>query len=150
MTELLFDKNTGSFNAAGLLLRSETCCSDLTKTFFAESPCTLTGPDFLMCGPLNPVMLWGALFGMSIRFYKQTLHSVTLSLTQGEVARLGYDAEEKHLLNEKKKLSSLLEKSLGQTADQFSLACNTFDFSWGSLRVIVDLKSTWCGIEVQY
>lgn len=85
-----------------------------------------------------------------VRFYKDVVHGVTLTLEQSKVSALGYDATEKDLLTEKKTLTALLSKQLACSPSSTSLGADVFDFSWASVVSRADLKSTWCGIELRY
>lgn len=105
--------------------------------------------DFVVYGPVS-VLLWGQRFGVGIRFFKEVVHGVTLTLEQSRVAALGYDATEKDLLAEKKTLTTMLSKHLACLPSSTSLGADVFDFPWGGVVSRADLKSTWCGIEVWY
>jgi hypothetical protein len=108
-----------------------------------------SAPDFVMYGPL-PVQLWGQRFAAGIRFFNDVVHGITLTLEQSKVDALGYDATEKDLLAEKKTLTRMLSKQLGCPPSSTSLGADVFEFPWGGIVAIADLKSTWCGIEVRY
>jgi hypothetical protein len=105
--------------------------------------------DFTVYGPVS-VKLWEQRFVVGIRFFKDVVHGVTLTLEQGKVAALGYDATEKDLLAEKKTLTMMLSKQLECLPLSTSLGADVFDFPWGGVVSRADLKSTWCGIEVRY
>ena len=105
--------------------------------------------DFTLYGPVS-VQLWGQRFVAGIRFFKDVVHGVTLTLEQSKVAALGYDATEKDLLAEKKTLTIMLSKQLKCSPSSTSLGADMFDFPWGGVVSRADLKSTWCGIEVRY
>ena len=70
-----------------------------------------SAPDFVVYGPVS-VQLWGRRFVAGIRFFRDVVHGVTLTLEQSKVAALGYDATEKDLLAEKKTLTTMLSKQL--------------------------------------
>lgn len=108
-----------------------------------------SAPDFVMYGPVS-VQLWGQRFVAGIRFFRDVVHGVTLTLEQSKVAALGYHATEKDLLAEKKRLTTMLSKQLEYSPSSTSLGADVFDFSWGGVVSRADLKSTWCGIEVRY
>ena len=108
-----------------------------------------SAPDFTVYGPVS-VQLWGQRFVAGIRFFKDVVHGVTLTLEQSKVAALGYDATEKDLLAEKKTLTIMLSKQLKCSPSSTSLGADMFDFPWGGVVSRADLKSTWCGIEVRY
>lgn len=108
-----------------------------------------SAPDFVVYGPVS-VHLWGQRFVVGIRFFRDVLHGVTLTLEQGRVAALGYDATEKDLLAEKKKLTTMISKQLECLPSSTSLGADVFEFPWGGVVSRADLKSTWCGIEVGY
>ena len=106
-------------------------------------------PDFLVYGPVSG-HLWGQRFVVGIRFFRDVIHGVTLTLEQSKVAALGYEATEKDLMAEKKKLTTMLSKQLECLPSSTSLGADVFEFPWGSVVSRADLKSTWCGIEVRY
>ena len=108
-----------------------------------------SAPDFVLYGPVS-VQLWGQRFVAGIRFFKDVVHGVTLTLEQSKVAALGYDATEKDLLAEKKTLTTMLSKQLECSPSSTSLGADVFDFPWGGVVSRADLKSTGCGIEVRY
>jgi len=108
-----------------------------------------SAPDFVVYGPVS-VQLWGKRFVFGIRFFRDVIHGVTLTLEQSKVVALGYDATEKDLLAEKKRLTTMLSKQMECSPSSTSLGADVFDFSWGGVVSRADLKSTWCGIEVRY
>jgi len=108
-----------------------------------------TAPDFVVYDAAS-LVLWGQRFGGGVRFFKDVVHGVTLTLEQSRVAALGYDATENDLLAEKKILTKLLSKNLGCPPSSTSLGADVFEFPWGGVVARADLKSTWCGIEVWY
>lgn len=108
-----------------------------------------SAPDFIIYGPVT-IQLWGQRFVAGVRFFKDIVHGVTLTLENGRVAKLAYDATEKDLLAEKKALTTVISKQLGSTLSSTSLGADVFDFPWGGIVSSADLKSTWCGIEVRY
>lgn len=87
---------------------------------------------------------------VGIRFYRDVVHGVILTLEQGRVAALGYDATEKDLLAEKKKLTTMLSKQLACSPASTTLGADVFEFPWGGVVSRADLKSSWSGIEVVY
>ena len=109
----------------------------------------ISAPDFVVYGPIS-VQLWDSRFIAGIRFFRDVVHGVTLTLEQSKVAALGYDATEKDLLAEKKTLTTMLSKQLKCSPTAISLGADVFEFPWGSVVSRADLKSTWCGIEVRY
>jgi hypothetical protein len=108
-----------------------------------------SAPDFVVYGPVS-IQLWGQRFVAGIRFFKDVVHGVTLTLEQSKVAALGYDATEKDLLAEKKTLTTMLSNHLECSPSSTSLGADVFDFPWGGVVSRADLKSTWCGIEIRY
>jgi hypothetical protein len=58
-----------------------------------------SAPDFVVYGPVS-IQLWGQRFVAGIRFFREVVHGVTLTLEQSKVAALRYDATEKDLLAE--------------------------------------------------
>jgi hypothetical protein len=106
-------------------------------------------PDFVLYGPVS-IQLWGQRFVAGIRFFRDVVHGVTLTLEQSKVSALGYNATEKDLLAEKKTLTAMLSKQLERSPSSTSLGADVFDFPWGGVVSRADLKSTWCGIEVRY
>lgn len=108
-----------------------------------------SAPDFVVYGPVS-VQLWGQRFVAGIRFFRDVVHGVTLTLEQSKVAALGYDATEKDLLAEKKMLTTMLSKQLECSPSSTSLGADVFDWPWGGVVSRADLKSTWCGIEIRY
>lgn len=108
-----------------------------------------SAPDFILYGPVA-IQLWGQRFVGGIRFFKDIVYGLTLTLEGGRVAALGYDATEKDLLSEKKILTTLVSKKMGFGPSSTSLGADVFDLSWGGIISRADLKSSWCGIEVRY
>lgn len=108
-----------------------------------------SAPDFVLYGPVS-IQLWGQRFVAGIRFFRDVVHGITLTLEQSKVAALGYDATEKDLLYEKKTLTAMLSKQLENSPSSTSLGADVFDFPWGCVISRADLKSTWCGVEVRY
>jgi len=108
-----------------------------------------SAPDFVVYGPVS-VQLWDRRFVAGIRFFRDIVHGVTLTLEQSKVAALGYDATEKDLLAEKKTLTTMLSKQLKCSPTATSLGADVFEFPWGGIVSRADLKSTWCGIEVRF
>jgi len=108
-----------------------------------------SAPDFVVYGSVS-VQLWEQGFVVGFRFFKDVVHGVTLTLEQSKVAALGYDATEKDLLVEKKKLTAMLSKQLKCSPSSTLLGADVFEFPWGGVVSRADLKSTWCGIEVWY
>lgn len=108
-----------------------------------------SAPDYVVYGPVS-VLLWGQHFSVGLRFFKDVVQGVTLTLEQSKVAALGYDATEKDLLAEKKTLTAMLSKHLACFPPSTSLGADVFEYPWGGVVSRADLKSTWCGIEVWY
>ncbi|WP_273036442.1 hypothetical protein [Massilia timonae] len=108
-----------------------------------------SAPDYVVYGPIS-VVLWGQRFSVGLRFFKDVVQGVTLTLEQGRVAALGYDATEKDLLAEKKILTTMISKHLACLPSSTSLGADVFEFPWGGIVSRADQKSTWCGIEVWY
>lgn len=108
-----------------------------------------TGPGFVVY-EAESLVVWGQRFGGGVRFFKDLVHGVTLTLENSKVAALGYDATENDLLAEKNVLTKLLTKNLGRPPSSTSLGANVFEFVWGGVVARADLKSTWCGIEIWY
>ncbi|WP_322401160.1 hypothetical protein [Massilia luteola] len=69
--------------------------------------CRESAPDFVLYGPVS-IQLWGQRFVAGIRFSRDVVHGVTLTLEQSNVSALGYNATEKDLLAEKKTLTAML------------------------------------------
>lgn len=86
-----------------------------------------SAPDFVVYGPVS-VQLWGQRFVAGIRFFRDVVHGVTLTLEQSKVAALGYDATEKDLLAEKKMLTTMLSKQLECSTLSTSLGADVFDW----------------------
>lgn len=86
-----------------------------------------TAPDFVM-NDAGSLVLWRQQFGGGVRFFKDVVHGVTLTLEQSRVAALGYDATENDLLAEKKILTKLLSKNLGCPPSSTSLGADVFEF----------------------
>lgn len=108
-----------------------------------------SAPNFVVYGPVS-IQLWGQRFVAGIRFYKDVIHGVTLTLEQSKVAALGYDATEKDLLAEKEMFTTLFLKQLECSLSSRSLGADVFEFPWGGIVSRADLKSTWCSIEIRY
>lgn len=123
--------------------------SEFDRGFGQHVAARKSAPDFVVYGPVA-IQLWGQRFVAGVRFFKDVVHGVTLTLEYGRVAALGYDATEKDLLAEKKTLTTMVSKQLECTPSSTSLGADVFDFPWGGVVSRADLKSTWCGIEVRY
>lgn len=108
-----------------------------------------SAPHYAVYGPTS-VVLWEQRFLVGLRFFKDVVQAVTLTLEQGRVAVLGYNATEKALLAEKKTLTTVISKHLACLPSSTSLGADIFEFPWGGIVSRADLKSTWCGIEVWY
>lgn len=108
-----------------------------------------SAPHYVVYGPTS-VVLWEQRFLVGLRFFKDVVQAVTLTLEQGRVAVLGYNATEKALLAEKKTLTTVISKHLACLPSSTSLGADIFEFPWGGIVSRADLKSTWCGIEVWY
>ncbi|WP_440963736.1 hypothetical protein ACL58G_26910 [Massilia sp. GER05] len=108
-----------------------------------------SAPDYVVYGPMS-VVVWGQRFLVGLRFFKDVVQAVTLTLEQDRVAALGYEATEKDLLAEKKTLTTVISKHLACLPSSTSLGADVFEFPWGGIVSRADLKSTWCGIVVWY
>jgi len=108
-----------------------------------------TGPGFVIFSGWS-VQLWGQRFLGDITFFRDVVYGAMLTLEQGKVARLGYDATEKDLLAEKKKLTAIVSQQLSCSPSSSSLGADVFEFPWGGVLSRADLKSTWCYLEVRY
>jgi hypothetical protein len=148
----------GSFDpSSGVLLvdGQPWAAPDLRRSEFVANPGnrpalrTSTTDGHFLAGPTK-VVLWGHRFTVGLTFVQEHLHSATLSLPDGKVATLGYDADEKDLLQEKKMLTALLTKQLGRPPSQSSLGSDAFEYGWGAVMAKADLKSTWAGVEIRY
>ena len=126
----------------------------LTRSEFArgigqQAPVENYLPDYALSGTVS-MRLWGHRFVGGVRFFKDAIHGVTLTLEQSRVDALGYDATEQDLLAEKKTLTAILSKHLACAPSSTSLGADVFAFPWGAVIARADLKSTWCGIELRY
>lgn len=99
---------------------------------------------------LDSIQLWGQGFVGGIRFVSDVVDVVILTLEQGRVRALGYDATEKDLLKEKKTLTTILSKRLARPLSSTSLGADVFELPWGGVVARADLKSTWCGVVIHY
>lgn len=106
-------------------------------------------PDYVIYGPIS-VVLWGQRFSVGLRFFKDVVQAMTLTLERGRVAALGYDATDKDMLAEKEILTTMISKHLDCLPSSTSLGADVFEFPWGGIVSRADQKSTWCGIEVWY
>ena len=122
---------------------------DFENGFAKDISASESAPDFFLYGPIA-IKLWGQKFVAGVRFYKDAIHGITLTLELGKVAALGYDATEKDLLLEKKILTTMVSKYTGCMPSSTSLGADVFEFPWGGVITRADLKSTWSGIEVRY
>lgn len=123
--------------------------SEFDRGFGQHVAVRATAPDFVVYGPVL-VQLWEQRFVAGTRFFKEFVHGVTLTLEQSKVAALGYDATEKDLLAEKKRLTNMLSQHLEYSPSFTSLGADVFEFPWGGVVSRADLKSTWCGIKIRY
>ena len=145
-----FSSDSGALYADDKILAS----SKLTRSEFDRGLgphmiAQTSSPDLVVYGPVS-IQLWGQRFVVGVRFFRDIVHDVTLTLEQSKVAALGYDATEKDLLAEKKTLTTILSKQLERAPSSTSLGADVFNFPWGGVVSRADLKSTWCGIEVRY
>lgn len=106
-------------------------------------------PRYVVYGPVS-VVLWGQRFLIGLRFFENVVQGLTLTLEQGKVTALGYDATEKDLLAEKKTLTAMISEHLACLPSSTSLGADVFEYPWGGVISRADLKSTWCGIEIWY
>lgn len=132
-----------------VLIAPELTRSEFDHGLGQHMTAKISATDFFMYGPVS-VQLWDSRFVAGIRFFRDVVHGVTLTLEQSKVAAIGYDAAEKDLLNEKKTLTTMLSKQLKCLPTATSLGDDVFEFRWGGIVSRADLKSTWCGIEVRY
>ena len=123
--------------------------SEFDHGFGQQTNVITSAPNFFLYGPVL-VLLWEECFEIGIRFFKEAVDGVTLTLEHSRVAALGYDAMEKDLLAEKKKLTTMLTTNLSCLPSSTSLGADVFEFSWGGVVSRADSKSTWCGIEIWY
>ena len=123
--------------------------AEFDRRFGQHVPAKKSASDFIVYGPVT-IQLWGQRFVAGVRFFKDIVHGVTLTLDDSRVANLGYDATEKDLLTEKKALTTMVSKQLDSTPSSTVLGADVFDFTWGGIVSRADLKSTWCGIEIRY
>lgn len=108
-----------------------------------------SAPGYVVYGPISAVM-WEQGFAVGLRFFKDVIQGVTLSLEKDGVVTLGYEATEKDLLTEKKTLTAMISEHLECSPSSTSLGADVFEFPWGGIVSRADQKSTWCGIEIWY
>jgi hypothetical protein len=147
---IYFSSDNGVFRTDNQVLASPGLArSEFDQGFGQQMTGRNSAPDSVVYGPFT-VHLWGQGFVVGIRFYRDVVHGVILTLEQGRVAALGYDATEKDLLAEKKKLTTMLSKQLACSPASTTLGADVFEFPWGGVVSRADLKSSWSGIEVVY
>jgi hypothetical protein len=64
--------------------------------------------------------------------------------------RLGYNATEKDLLDEKRQLDKMLSKHLGSAPADTSLGADYFPYPWGLVSARADLRSTLSSVVIEY
>ena len=87
---------------------------------------------------------------VNFRFKNGILYIVEIIWTDGITNRLGYDSSHSDMINEKKYLSKLISKSLGQSAETSTKYEDFFSFSWGYIIVKADQKSSLCSTMIIY
>ena len=87
---------------------------------------------------------------VNFRFKNGTLCIIEIIWTDGITNRLGYDSSHSDMINEKKYLSKLISKSLGQSAETSTKYEDFFSFSWGYIIVKADQKSSLCSTMIIY
>lgn len=132
-----------------LLVSPELTRSEFDRDLGQHVNGRTSAPDFFVYGPVS-ILLWGQHFGVGLRFFKDVIQGITLTLELSRVAALGYGATEKDILAEKKAITKMLSKHLASFPSSTSLGADVFEFSWGGVVSRADLKSTWCGIEIWY
>lgn len=98
-----------------------------------------SAPGYVVYGPISVVM-WEQRFSVGLRFFKDVIQGVTLSLENDGVAALGYDATEEDLLAEKKTLTTMIAKRLDCLPSSTSLGTDVFEFPWGGIVSRADQK----------
>lgn len=127
----------------------------LTPTTLAD-PAALHG--FEDCGATNGLrllstpaqLIWDKHFTVNLRFEGEKLHFIELLWNDGPVNRLGYDATEKVLLDEKQQLTTMLTEQLGSPPADTSPGADYFPFPWGLVSARADQRSTACSVVVDY
>ena len=87
---------------------------------------------------------------VNIRFKKGILFIIEIIWTDGITNRLGYDSSHSDMINEKRYLSMLISKSLGQSAETSTKYEDFFSFSWGYILIKADQKSSLCSTMIIY
>jgi hypothetical protein len=145
-----FSSGSGALHTDDKILASSRLTrSEFDRGLGLHMTAQISAPSFVVYGPVS-IQLWEQRFVVGVRFFRDVVHGVTLTLEQSKVAALGYDATETDLLAEKKILTTMLSKQLACAPSLISLGTDVFDFPWGGVVSRADLKSTWCGIEVRY
>ncbi|MCA1863098.1 hypothetical protein LE191_23570 [Janthinobacterium sp. HSC-3S05] len=87
---------------------------------------------------------------VNFRFKNGILYIIEIIWTDGITNRLGYNSSHSEMINEKKYLSKLVSKSLGQSAEISTKYEDFFSFSWGHILIKADQKSSFCSIMIIY
>lgn len=87
---------------------------------------------------------------VNLRFKNEILYIIEIIWTDGITNRLGYDSSHSDMINEKKYLSTLISKSLGQSAETSTKYEDFFSFSWGYILIKADQKSSLCSTMIIY
>lgn len=87
---------------------------------------------------------------VNFRFKNGILYIIEIIWTDGITNRLGYDSSHSDMINEKKYLSKLISKSLGQSTETSTKYEDFFSFSWGYIIVKADQKSSLCSTMIIY
>ncbi|MES3020993.1 MAG: hypothetical protein V4857_05340 [Pseudomonadota bacterium] len=110
------------------------------------------------CGEVNGFRVFGGdrfkLFdrqcAITIRFNGKKIRLIEIVWIDGPANKLGYDATQQDLLNEKRQWVKMLTKIFGRDVDDTSLGADYFKFDWGLVTVNVDLRSQCCRVIVNY
>ena len=87
---------------------------------------------------------------VNFRFQNGIIYIIEIIWKDGITNRLGYNSGHSDMINEKKYLSKLISKSLGQSAETSTKYEDFFSFSWGYIIVKADKKSSLCSTMIIY
>ena len=87
---------------------------------------------------------------VNFRLKNGILCIIEIFWTDGVTNRLGYNSSHSDMINEKKYLSKLVSKSLGQSAEISTKYEDFFSFSWGDILIKADQKSSLCSTMIIY
>ncbi|MFM0236169.1 hypothetical protein [Paraburkholderia sediminicola] len=99
---------------------------------------------------IKNVKVWGKTFGVTARYCNKKLAMVDFVWVDGVARKTDWSAAEDDLVKEKKTLSKMIASEAQQPCVSSTIGADTFVFSWGTLTVRADLRSTVVTTSVAY